>query len=149
MALGDFGGGLLAGMQGAQAFAQQRRDNKYRQDVLEFDRQKQQENIRQFNESIKIDQQNADTNSRLATVSEGNLEIAQAAEKRTARDDARTQDTQRAGDYYVRAGKLGYVSAQDHTKLDEKVLAGGLAAGDRERRPVRARCPAEWLIASP
>ena len=81
MALGDFGGGLLAGMQGAQAFAQQRRDNKYRQDVLEFDRQKQQENIRQFNESIKIDQQNADTNSRLATVSEGNLEIAQAAEK--------------------------------------------------------------------
>ena len=131
MALGDFGGGLLAGMQGAQAFAQQRRDNKYRQDVLEFDRQKQQENIRQFNESIKIDQQNADTNSRLATVSEGNLKIAQAAEERTARDDARAQDTQRAGDYYVRAGKLGYVSAEDHTKLDEKVLAAGLAAGDR------------------
>lgn len=131
MALGDFGGGLLAGMQGVQAFAQQRRDNQYRQDVLEFDREKQRENIRQFNESIKIDQQNADTNARLATVSEGNLKIAQAAEERTARDDARAQDTQRAGDYYVRAGKLGYVSAQDHTKLDEKVLAGGLAAGDR------------------
>ena len=79
MALGDFGGGLLAGMQGAQAFAQQRRDNQYRQDRLDFDRAKQQENIRQFNESIKIDQQNADTNARLATVSEGNLEIAQAA----------------------------------------------------------------------
>lgn len=138
MALGDFGGGLLAGMQGAQAFAQQRRDNKYRQDVLEFDREKQQENIRQFNESIKIDQQNAnsstknaETNARLATVSEGNLEIAQAQEGRAARDDARVQDTQRSGDYYVRAGKLGYVSAQDHTKLDQKVLAGGLAAGDR------------------
>ena len=131
MALGDLGGGILAGVQGAQAFAQQRRDNQYRQDRLDFDRAKQQENIRQFNEALKIDQQNADTNARLATVSEGNLEIAQAEEGRAATEFGRTQDTQRAGDYYVRAGKLGYVSADDATKLDQSVLAGGLATGDR------------------
>ena len=138
MALGDLGGGILAGVQGAQAFAQQRRDNQFRQDQLQLARDKQAENIRQFNEALKIDQQNAntsrmnaETNRGQLEVSQGNLRIAEAAEDRAATDFARTQDTQRAGDYYVRAGKLGYVSADDATKLDQSVLAGGLATGDR------------------
>ena len=116
MALGDLGGGILAGVQGAQAFAQQRRDNQFRQDQLQLDREKQAENIRQFNEALKIDQQNADTsrmnaetNQGQLAVSQGNLRIAEAEESRAARDDERAQDTQRAGDFYTRAGKLGYL----------------------------------------
>ena len=138
MALGDLGGGILAGVQGAQAFAQQRRDNQFRQDQLQLARDKQAENIRQFNEALKVDQQNAETsrmnaetNQGQLKVSQGNLRIAEAVESRAARDDARTQDTQRAGDFYTRAGKLGYVSKENHTKLDTGVLASGLAAGDR------------------
>ena len=138
MALGDLGGGILAGVQGAQAFAQQRRDNQFRQDQLQLARDKQAENIRQFNEALKIDQQNAntsrmnaETNRGQLEVSQGNLRIAEAAEDRAATDFARTQDTQRAGDYYLRAQKLGFVSAEDATKLDQNVLAPVLAAGDR------------------
>ncbi|MAA66702.1 MAG: hypothetical protein CL581_18250 [Alteromonadaceae bacterium] len=131
MAVGDFGGGLLAGLQGAQAFAQQRRDNQFREDELQLARDKQAENIRQFNEALKVDQQNADTSRMNAETNQGTLAIAQAQEERTARDDARAQDTQRAGDYYIRAGNLGYVSTENATKLDEGVLAAGLAAGDR------------------
>ena len=138
MALGDLGGGILAGVQGAQAFAQQRRDNQFRQDQLQLARDKQAENIRQFNEALKIDQQNAntsrmnaETNRGQLEVSQGNLRIAEAAEDRAATDFARTQDTQRAGDYYLRAQKLGFVSAEDAPKLDQNVFAPVLAAGDR------------------
>ena len=74
---------------------------------------------------------NAETNQGQLKVSQGNLRIAEAVESRAARDDARAQDTQRAGDFYTRAGKLGYVSKENHTKLDTGVLASGLAAGDR------------------
>ena len=153
MAVGDFGGGLLAGMQGVQAFAQQQRNNAARdrqmdqtdrslrlsEYELELSRERLAENKRQFGITAKqtdrgldIDEQNAATNERQVAVSEGNLEIAQAEEGRNATKFDREQETQRYGDLYDRASGLGYVDPKtDATKLDDLALAGALQSRDR------------------
>ena len=48
MAVQDFGSGLLAGMQGAMAFAQQKRDNKFRQDELDLSIKKHEDTVEQW-----------------------------------------------------------------------------------------------------
>ena len=153
MAVGDFGGGLLAGMQGVQAFAQQQRNNAARdrqmdqtdrslrlsEYELELSRERLAENKRQFgitskqtDRGLAVDERNAATNERQVAVSEGNLEIAQAEEGRNATKFDREQETQRYGDLYDRASGLGYVDPKtDATKLDDLALAGALQSRDR------------------
>ena len=153
MAVGDFGGGLLAGIQGVQAFSQRQKDNAARdrqmdqtdrslrlsEYELELSRERLAENKRQFGITAKqtdrgldIDEQNAATNERQVAVSEGNLEIAQAEEGRNATKFDREQETQRYGDLYDRASGLGYVDPKtDATKLDDLALAGALQSRDR------------------
>jgi hypothetical protein len=152
MALGDFGGGLIAGIQGVQQMSQQRRDNEARtrqmdqtdrslrlsEYELELSRDRLAENKRQFEVTSKqtdrgldIDEKNADTSSRLASVSEGNLKIAQAGEERTAQDYALVQDKKAIAKLVNTAGKLGFVNTSNPSKLDEVALAGQLQLGDR------------------
>lgn len=177
MALGDFGGGLVAGMQGAQAFAQQRRDNQFRRDQLdlqtrqlelsadelELSREKQAENIRQFNESLKrtdrglaVDEKNAqtsrmnaETNQGLLAVQQGDLKIRQAQEGRDATEFETEQFVELSGDLFVRAGKYGLVSSSDATRLDEDVLAGQLQTGDRNATALSLQVLNEGTLPKP
>ena len=84
MALGDFGGGLLAGMQGVQQMGQQRRDNKFRQDSLQLDRDRlgqsakeHEDRVAQWEEENEINSRNATVSERNATTNEGNLAVSQ------------------------------------------------------------------------
>lgn len=177
MALGEFGGGLVAGMQGAQAFAQQRRDNQFRRDQLDLQtrqlelsadelqlsKKQQEENVRQFNETLKrtdrglaVDERNAETsrmnavtNQGLLTVQEGDLAIKQAQEGRAAAEADYDDFTQLSGDLFVQAGKYGLVSSADATKLDEDVLAGQLQTGDRNATALSLRVLNEGTLPKP
>jgi hypothetical protein len=177
MALGDFGGGVVAGIQGAQAFAQQRRDNQFRRDQLDLQtrqlelsadelqlsREKQQENVRQFNETLKrtdrglaVDERNADTSRMNAEtdqgrlkVQQGELAIKQAQEGRDATEFGREQFIELSGDLFVQAGKYGLVSPADATKLDEDVLAGQLQTGDRNATALSLRVLNEGTLPKP
>jgi len=152
MALGDFGGGLLAGIQGVQAMSQQRRDNAARdrqmdqtdrslrlsEYELELSRDRLAENKRQFeitskqtDRGLAVDEQNADTNKRLADVSEGNLKIAQAEEGRKATDYAEGQKKKELATLVNTGGKLGFVDPTNPSKVDELALAGQLQVRDR------------------
>lgn len=150
MAVGDFGGGLLAGLQGVQAFNQQRRDNQYRQDALQLDRDRlgldkdqfgqavkeHEDRVAQWKEENKINQQNADsstknadTNARLASVSEGNLKIAEAEESRRATEFADTRATASAQDTFAQGQAYGFVDVTKPTELKVPELASALESG--------------------
>ena len=177
MALGDIGGGLLAGMQGVQQMGQQRRDNQFRRDQLnlqsrqlelsadelQLSKKKQEENVRQFNETqqrtdrgLDIDAQNADTSRMNATTDQGRLKVQQGelkiAEAQEGRDKAgfeRDEFTRLSGDLFVQAGKYGLVSSADATKLDEDVLAGQLQTGGRNATALSLRVLNEGTLPKP
>ena len=150
MAVGDFGGGLLAGIQGVQAFAQQQRDNAARDRQLDqADRglrlergrlnqaaREHEDRVKQWKEENKINQQNADsstknadTNARLATVSEGNLKIAQAEESRAATEFEQGQATASAQDTFAQGQAYGFVDITKPTELKVSELSSALESG--------------------
>lgn len=151
MAVGDFGGGLLAGMQGVQAFAQQRRDNAYRQDALQIDRNRlgqaakeHEDRVAQWGKDNDINKRNATVAERNAStnegdleVSQGNLEVSRGQLKIAQNEDARTQtefdqgqasidgrNNMALGDY------LGLVDPEDPLRLKVTQLTSELASGD-------------------
>ncbi|MAA66300.1 MAG: hypothetical protein CL581_16205, partial [Alteromonadaceae bacterium] len=129
--------------QGAQAFAQQRRDNQYRQDSLQLDRdrlgqaaQEHEDRVAQWKEENKINKQNADsstknadTNARLASVSEGNLAIAQAAESRAATEFSQKQAELGGEDTFALGHALGYYNPGESQYLKVDTLASDLQSG--------------------
>lgn len=143
MALGDFGGGLLAGMQGAQAFAQQKRDNRFRQDSLQLDRDRlgqsakeHEDRVAQWEEENEINNRNAKVNERNATVnerqvgvSEGNLAIAQAEEGRKATEFSQAQAELGAEDTFALGHALGYYNPGESQYLKVDTLASDLQSG--------------------
>lgn len=143
MALGDFGGGLLAGMQGAQAFAQQKRDNKFRRDSLQLDRDRlgqsakeHEDRVAQWKEENELNSRNATVNERNATVnerqvgvSEGNLAIAQAAEGRAATEFSQEQAELGAENTFALGQALGYYNPGESQYLKVDTLASDLQSG--------------------
>ena len=143
MALGDFGGGLLAGMQGAQAFAQQKRDNKFRRDSLQLDRarlgqsaKEHEDRVAQWKEENELNSRNATVNERNATVnerqvgvSEGNLAIAQAAEGRAATEFSQEQAELGAENTFALGQALGYYNPGESQYLKVDTLASDLQSG--------------------
>ena len=151
MAVQDFGSGLLSGIQGAMAFNQQRRQNEFtRQELEQKDRQlgiseeqlqlgKDQlaENQRQFNESLKrTDEELAQGRKRIdisqqqVDIASGELGILQAQEKRAATTFEQEQATKLSGQLFNRAGKLGYVSAENAQELDQIAVTADLVEGN-------------------
>ena len=152
MAVGDFGGGLLAGIQGVQAFSQLQKDNAARdrqmdqtdrslrlnEYELELGRERLEENKRQFgitskqtDRGLAVDERNAAVNERQVAVSEGDLAIAQAQEGRAATLFDEGQTKKEIAGLFNTAGDLGFVSKENATKLDEVALASQLASRDR------------------
>lgn len=143
MAVGDFGGGLLAGIQGAQAFAQQKRDNQFRQDSLQLDRDRlgqaakeHEDRVAQWKEENELNARNAAVNERNATVnerqvgvSEGNLKIAQAEEGRKATEFAEGQATASAQDTFAQGQAYGFVDVTKPTELKVSDLSSALQSG--------------------
>lgn len=151
MATQDFGTGLLAGLQGAMAFNQQRRQNEFtRRELEQKDRQlgiseeqlqlgKDQlaENQRQFNESLKrTDEELAQGRKRIdisqqqVDIASGELGVLQAQEKRAATTFEQEQATKLSGQLFNRAGKLGYVSAENAQELDQIAVTADLVEGN-------------------
>ena len=143
MAVGDFGGGLLAGMQGVQAFAQQRRDNKYRQDALQIDRDRLGQSAKEHEDRVAqwakdneinsrnatVSERNATVNERQVGVSEGNLEIAQAAEGRAATEFSLEQAELGAENTFALGQALGYYNPGESQYLKVDTLASDLQSG--------------------
>lgn len=146
MAVGDFGGGLLAGIQGAQAFAQQKRDNQFRQDSLQLDRDRlgqaakeHEDRVAQWKEENELNARNATVNERNATVnerqvgvSEGNLQIAQAEESRRATEFAEGQATASAQDTFAQGQAYGFVDVTKPTELKVSDLSSALQSGSNK-----------------
>lgn len=151
MATQDFGTGLLAGLQGAMAFNQQRRQNEFtRRELEQKDRQlgiseeqlqlgKNQlaENKRQFDESLKrTDEELAQGRKRIdisqqqVDIASGELGVLQAQEKRAATTFEQEQATKLSGQLFNRAGKLGYVSAENAQELDQIAVTADLVEGN-------------------
>jgi|11BtaG_2_1085332.scaffolds.fasta_scaffold00288_4 hypothetical protein len=143
MALGDFGGGLLAGMQGAQAFAQQRRDNRFRQDSLQLDRDRLGQSVKEHEDRVAqwkeenelnsrnaaVNERNATVNERQAGVSESNLKIAQAAEGRAATEFSQEQAQMAAEQVFANGHAQGYYSPGESQNLKVDRLASDLSSG--------------------
>lgn len=151
MAVQDFGSGLLAGFQSAMALGQQRKENVFKErelqqrdyqlglqsDELQLGRDRLNENKRQFDENFKLAEkelaQGAErikVSQRQVAVDEGQLGIMQAQEKRAATTFEQEQFTELSGQLFNRAGKLGYVSAENAQELDQPPLIADLAEGN-------------------
>ncbi len=150
MALGDFGGGLLAGAQGVQAFAQQRRDNKYRQDALQVDRDRLGQSAKEHEDRVAqwakdneinsrnatVAERNASTNEGNLGVSRGNLEVNRGNLKLAQNQDARTQTEFDAGraalgaqDVFALGQALDYYNPGESQYLRVDTLASDLQSG--------------------
>lgn len=150
MAVGDFGGGLLAGIQGVQAFSQQQKDNAARNRQLDqADRglrlergrlnqtaKEHEDRVAQWEEENKIadrtatvNERNATTNERQVGVSEGNLKIAQAEEGRKATEFSQEQAELGAENTFALGQALGYYNPGESQYLKVDTLASDLQSG--------------------
>lgn len=153
MAVGDFGGGLLAGIQGVQAFAQQQKDNAARNRQLDqADRglrlergrlnqsaKEHEDRVAQWKEENELNARNATVNERNATVnerqvgvSEGNLKISQAEEGRKATEFAEGQATASAQDTFAQGQAYGFVDVTKPTELKVSDLSSALQSGSNK-----------------
>lgn len=150
MAVGDFGGGLLAGIQGVQAFAQQQKDNAARNRQLDqADRglrlergrlnqsaKEHEDRVAQWKEENELNARNATVNERNATVnerqvgvSEGNLKISQAEEGRKATEFSQDQAQMASKEVFANGQAQGYYSPGESQYLKVDRLASDLSSG--------------------
>ena len=150
MAVGDFGGGLLAGMQGVQAFAQQRRDNKYRQDALQVDRdqlgqaaKEHEDRVAQWGKDNEINSRNATVSERNATTNEGNLAVSQGnlkvnqgdlklrqnEDSREQTEFSQSQAQMASKEVFANGQAQGYYSPGESQYLKTDRLASDLSSG--------------------
>ena len=161
MALGDLGGGILAGIQGVQDFSQRLEDNKARdRQLTQMDRRlnlesrRQMQAIKEHEAQVKqwgvenadrktklgIDQQNADSSTENAAANTKNantnalladIEVSKEKREQFEFDQGKAQVS--AQEAHAGMKHLGLIDKENGTKLAVKPLTQALARGDNRQ----------------